>query len=269
MLCQLGQDLAAKYLGCDPVCAHTVLNREEFLRCTSDLQKQFTNHPDAERHFTEALLQTGVDPTRTAIENWFPLRVRPPGKTLIERNTAGVGIHRDLWYACPRGQNNWWAPIFPFDSSGGLTLYPEYWSKPVPNTSAGWSISEFRKQRANATATGASFDDLTEISPRPAALESLPHAMPIDIVMEPGDILCFSAAHLHASRINTGERIRFSTEIRTINLDDLISRAGPPNLDTKSSGNTVGDFKMVYDGAPLLDKIEGKNLDWRNGDDRE
>ena len=54
------------------------------------------------------------------------------------------------------------------------------------------------------------------------------------MVVEPGDLLCFSGAHLHASVPNTSAEARVSVELRTVNRDDLEEGRGAPDLDGRA-----------------------------------
>ncbi len=50
------------------------------------------------------------------------------------------------------------------------------------------------------------------------------------MVIEPGDFLCFSGAHLHARVPNTSDATRYSVELRTVYADDVTANRGAPNL---------------------------------------
>jgi ectoine hydroxylase-related dioxygenase (phytanoyl-CoA dioxygenase family) len=71
------------------------------------------------------------------------------------------------------------------------------------------------------------------------------------VVLEPGDLLCFSGAHLHASVPNVSERTRVSVELRTVNLDDFRSGRGAPNLDGRAPQVPLQWFRSIVDESPL------------------
>ena len=51
------------------------------------------------------------------------------------------------------------------------------------------------------------------------------------MVIEPGDLLCFSGAHLHVGVPNSTGVARFSVETRTVDAEDAATRTGAPNVD--------------------------------------
>jgi ectoine hydroxylase-related dioxygenase (phytanoyl-CoA dioxygenase family) len=71
------------------------------------------------------------------------------------------------------------------------------------------------------------------------------------VVIEPGDFLCFSGAHLHASVPNVSEETRFSVELRTVNIDDFTRNRGAPDLDGRAPQVPLEWFHSMVDGSPL------------------
>jgi ectoine hydroxylase-related dioxygenase (phytanoyl-CoA dioxygenase family) len=71
------------------------------------------------------------------------------------------------------------------------------------------------------------------------------------IIIEPGDLLCFSGAHLHASVPNVSERTRVSVELRTVNLDDFLRGRGAPDLDGHAPQVQLEWFRSIAGGSPL------------------
>jgi hypothetical protein len=71
------------------------------------------------------------------------------------------------------------------------------------------------------------------------------------MIVEPGDLLCFSGAHLHASVPNTSGVTRFSLEARTVDVDDAASRRGAPNLDGRAPRIPLDWFHHIEDEVPL------------------
>ena len=99
-------------------------------------------------------------------------------------------------------------------------LLSRYWSRPIENTSADWDLDAIRERRR-----GASGEDIPIV---PEPLEPVDTSSELRVVIEPGDLLCFSGAHLHASVPNISGRTRCSVELRTVNLDDIERAAAPP-----------------------------------------
>ena len=66
-----------------------------------------------------------------------------------------------------------------------------------------------------------------------------------------GDIMLFSTCHLHSTAPNVSGVTRFSYDLRTLDINDLIEGRGPRNPDGQATGTTVGDFLRVADLAPI------------------
>ena len=71
------------------------------------------------------------------------------------------------------------------------------------------------------------------------------------VVIDPGELLSFSGAHLHASMPNSTEFARFNLETRTVSIDDLADNRGAPDIDHAAPRRPTGWFSRIDDGAPL------------------
>ena len=70
---------------------------------------------------------------------------------------------------------------------------------------------------------------MTGLVPEPS--EPVDTASELRLVIEPGDLLCFSAAHVHAGVPNSAGVARFSVEVRTVDAGDVADDHGAPNVD--------------------------------------
>lgn len=104
-------------------------------------------------------------------------------------------------------------PVHALTADNTAAFYPPHWSLPVGNTSAQWDLEEIRSSSA------------------------------------PGDLLCFSGAHLHASVPNTSGLTRFSVETRTVNADDVQHGRAAANVDGAAPHVAAGRFRSVTDGG--------------------
>jgi hypothetical protein len=191
-----------------------------------------------------ALERVGVDPQRTYWDS-ISLRVVPPVDAEAERRQLGrIGFHRDTWGSNVLEQTNWWTTIRPLDAERTLAFYPAYWSRPIKNTSADWDLDEIRERRRK----GERAEDLP-IVPEPA--EPVDTGSELRLVIEPGDLLCFSGAHLHASVPNVSGQTRCSVELRTVNIDDVARSRGAPDLDGRAPMVPLEWFRSMVDGSPL------------------
>ena len=233
-----------------PPHAHRKYSRDEFLRRAEDAQKR-VNTAECKQLFAAVLDGLGIS-RKNLFWDTLGLRVAPPIQNADDLALRGfrsfVPVHRDTWGAGFQSQINWWAPVWSLAARRTMGFYPSYWMRPLRNTSAEWSFREFlasRKRAANGSAAA--------YPSAPNALEN-PDESPVPLRMRPGELLCFSSAHLHTSIANATALTRFSLEIRTLHLDDLRRNRGAPNADNESRCNIVGLFSSAADGAPLKTK---------------
>jgi hypothetical protein len=203
------------------------------------LQQRFRADGQARRLFRSALESVGVDVERTYWDRLY-LRVQVPSAT----GAGSLGCHRDTWSSNIYEQVNWWTPIRPITAERTIAFYPAYWTRPIENSSARWDLEAIRARRA----TGEDLD--VPIVPEPT--EPVDVSSELRIVIEPGDLLCFSGAHLHASVPNTSSEARFSIEVRSVNADDLRSGRGAPNLDGHAPRVPFEWFERITDRSPLV-----------------
>jgi hypothetical protein len=228
----------------DPTRAQFEMGRDAYLAEIEALQKRFREHAEARRLFSAVLERVGVDLGR-ACWDWLYLRVLPSGEEYASGRAAKLGFHRDTWASNVYAQTNWWAPIYPITSDRSLAFYPNYWEKPLKNTSGGWDLEEVRARRR----TG----EPVALVPEPA--EPVDAASELRVVIEPGDLLCFSGAHLHASVPNWTDLARFSVEVRTVDAGDAALDRGAPNVDGEAPRVALNWFHRLHDGAPLTEVI--------------
>jgi hypothetical protein len=221
----------------DPVRAQFEFDRDEYLSRVEVLQKRFRKETRAKDLFLAALVHVGVDLRRT-FWDWLYLRVSPDGEQYSGRRTAKLGFHRDTWSSNVYAQTNWWAPIYPISPERTIAFYGEYWEKPLKNTSADWDLEEIRSGTSSAP-----------LVPEPS--EPVDTASELRLVIEPGDLLCFSGAHLHASVLNSTGVARFSVEVRTVDAGDVADDHGAPNVDGEAPRVAKDWFRHVDDGTPL------------------
>lgn len=237
-LCALIDGMIREVLGTgDPVRAQFGSDRDEYLSRVATLQKRFRDDDAAKGLLLAALGHVGVDLRRTF---WDPLylRVSPHGEEHSGRRTATLGFHRDTWSSNVYAQTNWWAPIYPITPGRTMAFYGEYWDKALKNTSRDWDLEELGAGKLGIP-----------VVPEPA--EAVGTASELRLVIEPGDLLCFSGAHLHASVPNTTGLGRFSVEVRTADAGDAAEGCGAPNLDGEAPRVASGWFRHVRDGTPL------------------
>ena len=208
-----------------------------------ELQRRVRGDPHVKRLFRAALEHVGLDPERSYWDS-IHLRVVLPVEGDAERQIGRIGVHRNTWSSNVPQQTNWWTTIRPLSAERTIAFYPRYWSRPIANTSANWDLDAIRERRRK----GERDEDLP-IVPEPT--EPVDEDSELRIVIEPGDLLCFSGAHLHASVPNVSGETRFSVELRTVNIDDVRRDRGAPALDGGAPHTPLEWFRSMTDGTPL------------------
>jgi len=244
------QLLRTELNGLEPVSAQHHLSREQFLEKAGRAQTAFRKDPAMRAIFFRALAQCGVDLSQACYDH-FPMRIVPFSDSHNGALRAAIGHHRDTWGANIHSQQNWWAPIYPLEPERSIAFYPDYWQTPLANNTASWSFEDYLATRAETA------------NERQVAYPSAPH--PTELVdernvlkmqLEPGDILCFSSAHLHASVVNSTDAARVSVEMRTVHLPDLTEHRQAPNVDNEADTPMYQWFKTIEGRIPLPQMLE-------------
>jgi hypothetical protein len=208
-----------------------------------ELQRRVRSDPQVKRLFRAVLEHVGIDAARSYWDS-IHLRVVLPVEGDAERQIGRIGFHRDTWSSNVLQQTNWWTTIRPLSTDRTIAFYPGYWSRPIANTSADWDLDVIRERRRK----GERDEDLP-IVPEPA--EPVDEDSELRRVSEPGDLLYFAGAHLHASVPNVSGEARFSVELRTVNIDDFRRNRGAPALDGRAPKTPLEWFRSMTDESPL------------------
>lgn len=226
--------------GADPDGAHRRLPFDELLSRAGGLRRGYAEDPEVHRAFRELFAALGFAPEESFWDRKV-LRMVPPGPPRSERPLRSLPPHRDSWGSNIPAQINFWAPVFPVTAARTLLLYPSYWAQPIANTTQEWNLDALHAARAR----GESYPQLPVATETPEAEAALP------CVIEPGELLCFSAAQLHASGANSSDRIRFSLETRLVSLADLEAGRGAPNVDGRPGVVARRWFTRIADEVSL------------------
>jgi hypothetical protein len=247
-LCVVADELIRAAFGNrDPLRAQFELDQQDYVARVESLQQRFRKHTQVGQLMGAALGHIGMD-LRRACWDWLYLRALPHGDSHTHRRTAGIGFHRDTWSSNVYAQTNWWTPIYAITAERTLAFYPNYWFSPIKNTSDDWDLEEIRAQRSrNVPGKGPS----TSIPVVPEPSEPVDTGAELRLVIEPGDLLCFSGAHLHASVPNHSGIARFSLEVRTVDAADVAMNRGAPNVDGHAPRVAVDWFRSIEGDTPL------------------
>jgi hypothetical protein len=250
-LAELARELSeAAFAPHDPEIAQESMSPERYVEILAELKPTFIHHPRAKELIAGLLTEVGADIEKTYFD--VPrLRTMAHGQYLNAGLAYQFHPHRDTWFSAPYQQLNWWLPVYAIESENSMAFHPQYFDKPIRNSSAGYDYDEWNKTGRKQAATIVKKE--TRKQPQPE--EELELSPDVRVVTPPGGVLVFSAAQLHSTVPNTTSRTRFSIDFRTVNLDDLAEGVAAPNVDSECTGTTLRDFVRASDLEPLPEEI--------------
>lgn len=250
-LCDFARKMIEEaFAGKDPLSAQYSMPVEEFVSICAPLKPAFIHHPATLKLIGDVVEQLGCDLSDTYID--VPrLRMVTHGGYL----TSGVGYahhpHRDTWYSAPMCQLNWWLPIYPFNAESSMAFHPRYWSEGIKNGSRAFNYYQWNADGRKNAAKHIKSD--TRVQPH--AEEPLQLEPQVRLVCPAGGIVLFSAAQLHSTVPNTSGSTRYSLDFRTVNIQDLRSGKGAPNIDSAPTGTSLRDFRCARDFSPIPEDL--------------
>ncbi len=250
-LCELAQTMATEaFAPYDPREAQHHLPVERYVEILAELKPKFIHDPRCKVLLSRILADAGCDPTETFFDVPRLRTVTSDGYL-----SSGLGYafkpHRDTWYSPPMCQINWWLPVFPVNSENTIAFHPHYWNRVLPNTSADFNYQDWNNTGRKAAPKLVKSDTRVQSEATvPVQIEPS-----IRFGMETGDLLIFSAAHLHSTVPNTSGHTRLSIDFRVVHAGDLRSDTGAPNYDCRCTGTTIRDYLNVENHAGLPDDI--------------
>jgi hypothetical protein len=250
-LSELARELSeAAFAPHDPEVAQETMPPERYVEILAELKPTFIHHPRAKELIAGLLSEVGCDIEKTYFD--VPrLRTMAHGEYLKAGLAYQFHAHRDTWFSAPHQQLNWWLPVYGIESENSMAFHPQYFDRPVRNSSAGYDYEEWNKTGRQQAAKQVKKE--TRKQPQPE--EPLQLEPDVRVVTPPGGTLIFSAAQLHSTVPNTTSRTRFSIDFRTVNLDDLVEGVAAPNIDSDCTGTTLRDFLRASDLEPLPEDL--------------
>lgn len=146
------------------------------------------------------------------------LRFVPSHRRYTDRAMHPLPPHRDTWGSGVRAQVNWWMPLYSLAPTRTMIMWPELFHRYVANDSAGWNLETLRRRGADAYPL------------LPTARET-PKTRAVGVSIEPGSLLAFSGAHLHASVSDDSGKCRISLDTRSVWARDVQAGRGAANID--------------------------------------
>jgi hypothetical protein len=254
-LCDLGRALLEEaFAPHDPRFIHHHLKAEETAAILSKVKPTFIHHPRCKELIPEILASIGCDPELVYFD--VPrMRSAYPSDYLTSGIAYAFHPHRDTWYSAPHCQINWWLPIYPITSENGLAFYPDYFGRPIANNS---EVYNYYRWNAASRATAAQHVRTdTRVQPKPQEPVEGPTINPLP---DPGGMILFSGAQLHATIENTSGVARYSIDFRTVHRLDAKKRGGAQNVDSRCTGSAIRDYLRACDLTRLpADVVEEYN----------
>ena len=234
----------------DPELAQYEMDVGSYAALLGNLKPSFIHHPKSKELVTGIVRDIGASPDKT----YFDV---PKMRSSTSDNylTTGIALafppHRDTWFSAPFCQINWWTPIYEITIDNGMAFYPRYFDRPIANNSDVYNYYRWNSTRATAHL------DLKGGGARvaPEAKEPVDDTPDARYVVEPGGLILFAAAQLHASLPNQSGRTRFSIDFRTVHVDDVTGQRGASNLDSACTGTALRDFLRCNDLARLPEEL--------------
>lgn len=172
----------------------------------------------------DCLLSAGCSLSGLCLDT-LRLRAIPPGLERIPEAAPVFFCHRDTWYGNPCSQLNAWIALQEVDERNSFAFYPLHFRKSILNDSEQFSTRRFEQE-------GGFGRVCPNHSVYPRALEP-PAGEVWKVRARAGQMLLFSASHLHQTLPNQTEKVRFSLDFRAYHQ---IDRGAAPDPDNHSRG---------------------------------
>ncbi|MDL0432652.1 hypothetical protein QPM17_16040 [Marinobacter sp. TBZ242] len=230
------------HLGNDPTSAHQSMSSSEIEQAAETLRAAIRKDNQLDPAWRQVLSAISTDLDETYGDGAV-IRIQPPCSGAHGERVEPLRAHRDTWGSNLPAQINWWAPLYETTPERTLAIFPGLFTQVVENDSASWDFQEMVKAyRANSS---RGYPLLPTATSAPAWEDALV------VSLLPGDLLCFSGAHLHASVPNTTNLTRLSFETRTVNRSDMVAGLGAPDIDGSAPFITHQMFRHLPSGQKL------------------
>lgn len=220
------------------------MSSTEFFDAITRIRKQITSSSLFDGLAQALIAELGFDP---AANLYDPVRLRAVTHAGHENPKAlpAYGAHRDTWYANSQAQLNWWIPLFGLRPDQCFSIYPEYFSRAIANSS-----SSFDYDRWISNVGWQNYSDKSEAPIYPEPSEPIDTGISWRFEMRAGGVMIFSASHLHQTFPNLSGETRFSLDFRTVHTLDHSAGLCAPNVDNASTGSALRDYRTFASEGP-------------------
>lgn len=180
-------------------------------------RRRIARDPVIEQHWQQALTAVGYPLARLQCDR-VRLRVVPAHAENHARALRPLAAHRDTWGSAIMAQVNWWLPLHELAPTRTMLIWPQRFARPISNDSGDWDFDALKGGK----------DPDYPLLPTACAAPGEPG---LPVLLEPGELLAFSAAHLHAGVSDAAGLTRFSLDTRSVWTDDVAAGRGAPNVD--------------------------------------
>lgn len=220
--------------------AHTHLSDDKFFAKLITLKADVYNDQNIRTLSARVISEYGFvlegtffDPPR--------LRANKHNGYLDPKAQAAFRSHRDTWYGNPQAQINWWLPLHDVTGADSFSFYPQFFDQPIANNSVEFDYDDW------STRVGFGNSQLGKGGPYPAPVNEPADHSAQSFNLAQGQVLLFSAAHLHRSNPNSTGLTRFSIDFRTVSEADTKASIGAPNVDNDSVGSSLRDYLPAHE----------------------
>ena len=218
----------------DPERAEGRMAPDDYRRACIAARRAVQVDPVVAAAWASALAEIGY-PDGSVFGDRMRLRIVPSRPGARGRRSFPLPAHRDTWGANVAAQVNWWLPLYPLAPTRTMCVWPSLFDRPVANTSADWD-----------------FDVLTSgaVKDYPILAQAVedPSGEGEPVGVDPGDLIAFSAAHLHGSRVDSSGVTRLSLDTRTFWDADIEAGRGAPDVDGAGGKIRWEWFNRLSDG---------------------
>lgn len=211
------------------------LDGAEFYERVGKVRKRLASEEAYQKLLFELLAAKGFAKGKHAVD---PARLRAVTHLGHENPKAAPAYtaHRDSWYGNPQAQVNWWIPLHDVTESDSFKFFSDWFDKPVDNNSGDFDYDEWMKSVGwqNTSGKAAVYPSVRE--------DNFNFDEGVAFRANAGDMILFSAAHLHQTVRNESGLTRFSIDFRTVHLEDHNAGKGALNVDNKSRGCSLKDY---------------------------